>query len=335
MARQFTEGFETGSSAHFWSNVSGGFATPSGGARSGAYYASFLRSQNPVKNLSTPVHEGYLRLPQRSITISSVETWMVAVRNGTSNLISLRLFNLDTWRIYNSANSLIASGVHTSWQGNIWYSVELYFKLAGASGAVGLRIDGQTVIAASPVSVPSTICDNLWLTTMGAAGSDAGHFDDVAFNDVSGSVDNSWCGDGKIIPLIPNGVGDMTGLFRNTGSANWSAVNERPHNSDTSYVEGNVPGFYDLYQLTDHNLEATDHVQRIWMTAVARETTTEAQTVQLGIKTGGVEHWSPDLPSLPTSYTHIKGPEMLVNPNTAQRWTRSQLDTLQVGVKVI
>ena len=156
--------------------------------------------------------------------------------------------------------------------------------------------------------------------------------DDLALNDTTGGVDDSWCGDGKIILQTPNGAGDNTGLTPSAGS-NYECVDEFPNDGDTTYVGDTVVDDYDLYNLTPCGLVDVD-ILRVWAEARARDVNAAGGVCKLGLKTEATEYWSAGDLSLLTSYSPIPGTRHTVNPNTAIAWTTAQLDALQAGFKV-
>lgn len=173
--------------------------------------------------------------------------------------------------------------------------------------------------------------------------------DDLALNDTSGGIQNSWCGEGEVIVLRPNGVGDNTDWARggsDTG-ANWSQVNEVPPDT-AQYVESNTSG-----QIDDYAMEATP---------AALESTDVINAVQVGVygATDSASGPDPDVvlriksesagtvdesAALDVNSVTYQGPAPLpANSNyqlsvydlpgaSTGTWSKATLDTMQAGVR--
>jgi hypothetical protein len=150
-------------------------------------------------------------------------------------------------------------------------------------------------------------------------------------NDTSGAVDNSWCGDGRVVAMFPSGNGDASQLTGSDGNStdNYALVDEVPSNNDTDYVEGSVVNERDLYQLSNVSLPVGTTVRRVLVESRSKDTVAEGGLIALEVKTGGTEYVSADM-ALASSYAPVRA-EWILNPNTGVAWTQADLDALQVG----
>lgn len=214
---------------------------------------------------------------------------------------------------------------------NTWYLVEVHFVLS-SSGLIELRVDGidvgswsgNTKPGSSDLSVTKAgICVRGTFTTV--------WFDDFALNDASGSIHNTWCGEGGVILMRPNAAGDSTQWTPNTGS-NWSAVDDTTPDGDTTYVASETAGDIDLYHLENPSLPSGSTISLVQPVVNARKDTTDPDKIQVGIKSGNTVSWSADR-DLMMSYTGIVGDVYGVNPDTGLAWTEADLNNLQVGIK--
>lgn len=334
MARILTDGAEMGDltvfNGGFTASVTNISTNPSSGSRC-------YRFTGPSGIISVPANSEYfVRTRIRPDSVSGATNLQVLVwRNGTTTLGST---------IINTVNNLVATVTGSSGSSAVanipalQYSMfETHIKIANTGGVIECAIDGVPIFGFTGDTQPAslTTIDNfLW----GAAGTTSFNMDDIAINDTSGLNDNTWCGDGRVLAMIPNADGDVIQLSRggtDTG-ANWSQVDEIPPNSDTDYVYSTGSGLYDLYNLTSGSaIVPTDGtIARVWVESRSREVAADGDSIQLGIKSSGSENWSTDIP-VTTSYLRYTGSEMLVNPITSAGWTISDLDNLQAGVKVV
>lgn len=328
MTRIFTDGAEIGDTL-FWSTVGSATnvtTTPRSGSR--CYQMGATESRRTI----TAVSEGYYRIGFRFSTAGAhvICRW----RAGATELGSIRL-NASTLKLeaYNTSSNLAATGTAVL-SASTWYLIEVHIKIADA-GNIDVRVEGNTTadIAFSGDTKPGadTTFDSLNLTMANVGGTQL--VDDLAFNDTAGGADNSWCGDGKIVMISPNGVGDSTQLTPSSGS-NWQCVDEVPPNSDTDYVESATAGQYDLYNLGSIALGAGDTILRVWVEGRVRETVAAGDNVQLGVKSSATEDWSVNLP-VTTSYARYVGDDLTQDPATTAAWTESGVNSLQAGMKVI
>jgi len=250
--------------------------------------------------------------------------------NGATELGSVRVNPTTHFiEIYTSTGTLVDTGAIALTAGTM-YLIEGHVKIDDAAGAIDVKIDGIADASFAGDTKPgaATYADGLWWS---GASTQTFQLDDLALNDTTGGVDNSWCGDGRVILLIPNAAGDVTGLTPSAGN-NFECVDDIPHDTDTTYVEDSVVDDYDLYNLAASGL-VDKTILRVWAESRARDTVAAGGLMQLGLKTVATEYWSSDL-TLLTTYDDYRGTVHTANPNTLAAWTIAQLDALQVGFKV-
>lgn len=324
MARIFTEGFEMGDGLVFVNSTFG----VSSGPRSGTYCGS---GGNGRVNI-TETDEIYIRFGIKFTHATSTYRFKVSLYNGTTQLGYIELEN-----IYNNVKrvnlyingSLVASGTIGLAISN-WYLYEFYYKLADFGGVVTTKINGIEDINYSGDTKPddNTGFDNIYFES-----SIATCFDDIAINDTTGTEDNSWCGDGHIIAIKPNGNGDSSQLTGSDGDSvdNYLLVDDIPSDGDTTYVWGNVLNNQDLYNLEAPNLPVNHTITRVWAEARAKDP--DVGDIALPIKSGATQD-DGTAKGLTTAYSAIKGDEYTTNPDTGIAWTESDLNALQAGVKI-
>ncbi len=216
---------------------------------------------------------------------------------------------------------------------NQWYLIEVYFKLDAVAGAIQVKIDGvseYSYAGNTRQSYPASVQD-----VYGYAAGSVMYWDDLALNDTSGGSDNSWCGDGYVECLIPDGNGDRSDLLGSDGNKvdNYLQVDEVPSDGDTTYNESSTAGEYDLYALGAFD-GTNKTIRRMFVDARARSTGAVGDQCKLIVKTGGSIYKSSAI-NLGSNYNRQVGTDYLVNPNTGIAWTDADLDALQVGMEVV
>jgi len=332
MARIFTDGAEDPEWNGIWTAVVNSFTRQTSPVASGLN--AYRAAANSYAYKTFPgILEGYFRVRWRISTNYFEVGWgTVQFRNGGTMMVQL---GLDTtyrkFQIY-VGSTLVATGSFT-YNLDTWYLLEFHIKIDDTVGVVQLKVDGKLDIDFSGDTKPgtATTIDSLYLYALGYTQSHS-YFDDIAINNVSGTADNSWCGEGRIIYLVDNAAGDVTELTPNTG-ANYAAVDETTADGDTTYVEGATLDLRDLYNLADSGLAAGSTIKRVIPVASARDTVANGGKIALGLKTNGTEYFGSDI-ALTTNYAPVQGTEYLVNPNTGVAFTIAEIDAMQVGVKV-
>ncbi len=135
--------------------------------------------------------------------------------------------------------------------------------------------------------------------------------------------------------LYPNGAGATTALTPFPGPPNWDCVDEEPpDDTDLVYADSlEVAYIHDLYALTNH---AVTTLVPLWVRTVARCSsnigTPVAASLQLAIRSGGVNAYSPEFVLAPAwaRYEYI----WYTNPVTLADWTPAEIDALQAGPRM-
>lgn len=173
--------------------------------------------------------------------------------------------------------------------------------------------------------------------------------DDLAINDASGSSENTWCGEGEVICLRPNGNGDNSDWTGSDGNStdNYLLVEEFPPDT-ADYVQSNTSG-----QIDDYALEATPaamdsddtiNVVQVGVYAAVSDVTGPDPDIVLRIKddTGGTVEESA---SLDCNSLTFQGPAPLPADSnykltlydlpgaSTTAWTKAKLDTTQIGIR--
>lgn len=331
MARLFTDGAEMGDALAF---TTSSCTLSTSTKRSGNYgYVTYGGSQNLQKTINS-LTEIYIRFGYYDGSLYGTVTplrWL----NGVTVLGSLRLSNTTRkFSFYTGTGTLVSTGSIVATSGT-WHLIEVHIKFADSGGLLELRIDGlqDSDATFSGDTKPGAETSINSISLQSAQADSTINTDDIAINDTSGAVDNSWCGDGHVIALVPNANGDLSQLSGSDGNStdNYLLVDETPSNSDTDYVEGSTVDQKDLYNLSASGLTNVN-ISRVWGEARSKDTTTAGGLLAITVKTEGTEYDSGDI-ALPTSYAAVKGPEYLVNPQTGIAWTIAELDALQVGPK--
>jgi hypothetical protein len=150
-------------------------------------------------------------------------------------------------------------------------------------------------------------------------------------NDSTGTVNNDWIGDGGIVGLYPNGVGDTTQWDVVGAAANWQAEDDAPPDDDTTYITSDTTDDIDLYTLDQLEpiFTVVNAVAHRWRGMKAAPGTRAIRpllkegTTDTGAAIGITSGWR----------THATVYD--INPITAVAWDEADFDTIQAGVKLV
>lgn len=179
------------------------------------------------------------------------------------------------------------------------------------------------------------------------------YVDDLAINDTSdpgNGQEMSWCGEGEVIVLRPNGNGDASDWGGSDGNStdNYLLIDEVPPDS-ADYVEDNTLDQIDEWEMeaTPAALESSDtiNVVHVGVYAAVSDAASADPDIVLRIKaaaSGTVEESA----ALDVNSVTYQGPAPLpANSNyqltlydlpgaSTTAWTKTELDTMQIGVRV-
>jgi len=218
----------------------------------------------------------------------------------------------------------------TLYLNNRWYLIEAHLKLGSSNGVVEVKMDGNLVLQYTGNTNPNSRSAITRVTFSNK--NEQAFWDDIAINDTSGSEDNSWCGDGRIVLLKPNANGDTNQWTPSSGS-NYQCVDEGfPANDDTDYVTTDTTNQKDLYNLENWSLPSNSIIKRVWAIARAKKTSSDLASINVGLKTNSQEYWMASDTPLITSYKNYYGNQYTKNPATSNNWTIDDINNLQVGI---
>lgn len=333
MTRIFTDGAEFGDTL-FWSFVSGPTAS-TGAKRSGSYsYFSANSSTYVYKNI-TAVSEFYARFAFYVDSIGGGPYSFFRWYKDTTQLGDLRIGNSD--RLIKAAvNGTAVASCTTAFAYSTWNLVEVHVIISD-SGTIQVKFNGVLEINYSGDTKPGA---DTTINKLQCFNTDWNiYLDDLALNDTNGSVDNSWCGDGKIVLLTPSGSGTTNNWLNSgsvSGSANYLYVDDFPSDSDTTYVyaSGSSVGDQDQYALSNFTGGTATSIIRIFPEARAKMTTSGSDAIKIGyFPSGGTDQLSGSM-LLSTNYSAFIGTSASANPATGLAWTIDDLNALEYVIEV-
>ncbi len=149
-----------------------------------------------------------------------------------------------------------------------WYYLELKVKCADVGGTYELRVSGQTVLSGSGDTKVGSNAYHDRVCFYNANGA-IPYFDDFYVCDGSGSANNNFLGDVRVVTVRPSGAGGSTQWTPDSGS-NYARVNEAISGEDSNYVEDGIIGHEDRYAFGD--LSGVSSINGLMICTDCRET---------------------------------------------------------------
>jgi hypothetical protein len=344
VTRVFNEGFEMRDYVG-WTKVGGSMdintTTKRSGVASMCMFSGIDLSQSNINYvLPSTYPEGYFRFAIYVVYVrfsNDIYCRFKWTKDGTV-LGSIGFVENRVAILYNSSDVAVAYGT-VAISASTWFLIEIHVAVADA-GSYEVKINGiidPGLTYSGDTKPGADIGFNRIYFWTGAQNNDGTtyYIDDIAINDVNGSVDNRWCGDGRIIARTPNGT-ITNQLVGSDGDSvnNHLLVDEIPSNSDTDYVQGNVVNEEDLYDFAATGLASTCTISRIWVESRSKNTVANGRKLALVTKaSGGSEVVGSDVVLAPTYTIRCLGAEQTQNPVGPANWTAADVDALQAGVR--
>ena len=366
MARLWTSGYELGTlTANLeWTtgnSVSGGcaIAIESTIVKSGTYSGKYTNTgvsgvgRSEMQFISTAAAgPWYARMYFRTASIPSSGSVAIIgfINIGGANYGSAIYLSTTGALRCSIGGNLIGTTAAGAIVANTWYRIELYEYYNSPDMIIQARLDGVE-FANTPSATIGTAATVVSGLTVGNLSSITGYeyyIDDIAINDGTGSVQNSWCGEGKVIHLRPNAAGDVNTFATTTGGTaglanNFTRVNEVIPDTGTTVNQASALNQEDMFESSNSGIGASDAVTLVqiggsYADQSAGTDAVSALRLQLKKISGGTVLQSANLiPNSTTIATNSPSPRIYkltayTDPDGAA-WTQTTLDTMQIGYK--
>lgn len=362
MARIFQSGFE-------WQLLAAEFSVPGGGAidttiknggnasmsTSGSIAAgNFVGTGHGMTMAADVYGRVYIRintLPADGGTSAAIVDLMTT--GGAAQCFSIQMYNNGT----NYSMIVYYNGWAASMNGTFaldadtWYRLEFYYKTSGGAGAdqIVIKIDGTTIADTGGVTltnVPAYFQVGVYNGNAAAITSGV-NFDDIAINTTAGTVNNSWCGDGKIVIAVPSAAGDNAPT-----AGTYASVNEIPASNTTTVTTARI----DLdtnttiadFNVTDSatlGIGSTDTINAVSTLIRIREEVAGTTSYKIRVKsasggtvseTAAADAGNATIRTNPAAATAFARPLISeTDPTTGVAWTptgTNSIDNMQIGV---
>lgn len=286
---------------------------------------------------------GYFRVYFNFATIPNVKQRIMQFNNAANALAArVDIYTDGTLVLINSSNITIAT-TSVALTTNRWYRLELMNDATNNPGKLELRVDGVTVAKGNNDTQGSWArvrCGpNLNNSTTDV------YYDDIAVNNGTGTSQNSWPGEGRLILLYPNAPGDSNQFKDTAGAAgttnNYTLVDEQPPNGITDFVNSGTLNDTDWYGISP--MPVVNQINVVSVHGSLNNNTADATTAvkwQIQKTSGGtVSQGTAVIPNTTNFFTDGNSniwQNLLSLPTDpdGQPWTWQSLRTTQIGPKI-
>lgn len=252
---------------------------------------------------------------------------ILAFYEGVNYGVNIRVNTSGTISAYRG-NTLLGTSSNSIGNG-VWYFVELKVLTNNSTGTIEVRVNGSVWL--NLTSQDTQPGSNAYHNAVRAGiVNTASRFDDMYILDGSGSANNDFLGNRKVVALDPTSAGDNTDWTPSAGS-NYQNVDDGDEvDEDTTYNETSTDADEDLYAFGDLP-GVTTSVDGIQITSEARVTAGSMDLSNV-IKTGTTtDAGSADTVTSTSYITSTRVVEQ--DPDTAVAWTPSGVNGAQFGIR--
>jgi len=253
--------------------------------------------------------------------------WGVLIRfkDGATEQCRLEHGPAGGLRFYGN-NTLLAESAQNVCPLRSWYYLEMKVVF-GNPGSFEVRINGRTVLSGSG---RTTSTANNYANWVGLRGGSADYFDDLYICDNTGSVNNDFLGDIKVVTVYPNGDGTNTAWTPSSGTTHYVLVNEAPANDDTNYLYTSTVNATETLNVTDISLAGV--ILGVAVFACVRKDDAGTREASVICRSGGTEYEGTQVP-IGNSYSYLKQ-IWQTDPATGDLWTVSGFNAAEFGVRM-
>jgi len=288
-----------------------------------ADYLSYIQSPNLTTNATC-----VLGVAVKVAGFPSTQRDLVALYDGATKGMNIKINPDGTLTMENSTTDL--GTTVNALTVDTWYYIEFKVLTNNSTGTAEIKVNGtswksvtsqDTQPGANAYHTAFRLQPPFGITTL---------YDDIFFLDGSGSENNDYLGNRKVLALDPDSAGDTTDWTPSAGS-NYENVDDGGLcDEDTTYNETGTSTDQDLY----HYDALPASVNTVNGVQINNETRVTSGSMQLAsvVKTGTTIDVGPN--DTITSTTYVSAQRVVEqDPDTAAAWTKSGVDGAQFGIK--
>lgn len=208
--------------------------------------------------------------------------------------------------------------------------LEMMVHFHGTAGWFEVRVNGVTVLSVADINTGSTQCAQVAMLFNASSSIGSGliaDMDDLFCYDDTGSFNNTFIGDRRVITLFPD-ADTIEADWSVVGAADgFAAINQAAPDSDTTYISSTTPG--EVSEFTLQNLPAgISNISAVVAVGMMRKTEAGVANVQMSAVSGAAETPGADRP-VTERYTYWQD-VFETDPASAAPFTPAEVDALRI-----
>lgn len=346
MSLEFMDGFDhyntTASALRKWdasSSVGGFFAGRFTGQSIG-----FTNQVGFVKTL-TSIATRTMGFAYKCVALPSPYYIISIFQDAGSTQVDLRLLPSGQLEVTRNGTVLGTSSVASPMVANTWYYVEWQATINATTGSFTVRVTSGGVLATwltgtSQNTQNTSNATSNQVSVLSGGGGAASYFDDFYCLNPSGSVNNTFLGESRIVTNLPSAdsgsAGTNTLWTPDTAGTHFSRVNESTGSfpdDDTSYVYSQTAGQLDTYKYPSATLTGT--IAGVQVTLCERKDNTGARTTAVEYRSSGGTNYTGSNSFSPGSSYEMDRQIYETDPATSAAWTQTGINGAEFGINLV
>lgn len=229
---------------------------------------------------------------------------------------------------YNGDDTLLGQTTDYPLDMTKWCYLELKCTISDTVGVVQVKQNGTDILNLTSKDTKNdteTTIDEVRIN----GGANDFALDDLYIINTTGSYNNDFLGDIKVVPQFPTSDGTHTDFTPSTGTDHYALVDD-PLVSTTDYNEGDTLNDIDSYGITaDSNLGTIYGVQLV---AAAHNPDVGTRKVKPILRSNSTDYLGTEITLSNTSQMAKDIWER--DPADSAAWTKTKLDAIEIGLKV-
>jgi hypothetical protein len=261
--------------------------------------------------------------------ITGGATGLVFFRDGSTVHVGLGVDAANRLFVFRATTGTVLGTAASALLAGAWDYIEIKVFIHDTTGTIEVRVNGTAVITLTNQDTRNAGTAQVTNVFLGSSGVNSADICDWYIADTTGTANNDFLGDTRVLELYPNGAGTYTDFTPSAGS-NYQAVDETAQDGDTTYVESSTVGHKDTYAYTD--LATSPTIKGAMLLILAKKDDAGARSIALTCKSGATED-DGTTAALSTSYVYYSK-IWETDPDTAAAWTAANLNSAEFGVEL-
>lgn len=252
-------------------------------------------------------------------------------RDSTTTQLVIKLDTKNQIKIFRG--SILINTINIQVSVKTWQYIEVKVKINNTTGSYEIRKDGVVLVNISGIDTQETANAYINNIRIHAKAGAYCYIDDVYILDDTGSQNNNFLGDIKIISVKPNGDGNTFNfnIYPDAGEYHYQDVDDGTQSDDdTTYVESTTVGHIDLFNY--ENISNIGDIFGIEIYSDTKESDATNYNLKTRLRYSGSENTDGGQ-ALTASYAIYKR-ILDQNPIIAAAWTDMIFNTTEFGVEV-